>query len=94
MACLLMYRGDVVPKDVNVAVANVKAQRTRLEAQNTWAVGENQYFLASFEYHVHDLSGTQTRLRQAVNVYSAFTFTFTRSFTFTTYPRIFALKLQ
>ena len=28
MACCLMYRGDVVPKDVNVAIVNVKSKRT------------------------------------------------------------------
>merc|ERR1712130_289252 len=28
MACCLMYRGDVVPKDVNAAVANIKSKRT------------------------------------------------------------------
>ena len=28
MACLLMYRGDVVPKDVNAAVAAIKTKRT------------------------------------------------------------------
>ena len=28
MACCMMYRGDVVPKDVNAAVANIKTKRT------------------------------------------------------------------
>jgi len=28
MACCLMYRGDVVPKDVNAAVATLKAKNT------------------------------------------------------------------
>ena len=28
MACCLMYRGDVVPKDVNLAVATIKTKRT------------------------------------------------------------------
>jgi tubulin alpha len=28
MACCLMYRGDVVPKDVNAAIATIKAKRT------------------------------------------------------------------
>jgi len=28
MACCLMFRGDVVPKDVNVAIANIKTKRT------------------------------------------------------------------
>ena len=28
MACCLMYRGDVVPKDVNTAVATIKTKRT------------------------------------------------------------------
>ncbi|BBN05273.1 tubulin alpha [Marchantia polymorpha subsp. ruderalis] len=28
MACCMMYRGDVVPKDVNVAVASIKSKRT------------------------------------------------------------------
>jgi tubulin alpha len=28
MACCLMYRGDVVPKDVNAAVANIKTKHT------------------------------------------------------------------
>ena len=28
MACCLLYRGDVVPMDVNVAIANIKAKRT------------------------------------------------------------------
>eukprot|EP00079_Xenopus_tropicalis_P039023 XP_017952794.1 PREDICTED: tubulin alpha-8 chain-like [Xenopus tropicalis] len=28
MACCLLYRGDVVPKDVNVAIASIKSRRT------------------------------------------------------------------
>ena len=28
MACCMMYRGDVVPKDVNTAVATIKSKRT------------------------------------------------------------------
>lgn len=28
MACCLMYRGDVVPKDVNAAVATIKTKKT------------------------------------------------------------------
>jgi len=28
MACCLMYRGDVVPKDVNASIANIKTKRT------------------------------------------------------------------
>ncbi|KAG2466880.1 TBA1C protein, partial [Polypterus senegalus] len=28
MACCLLYRGDVVPKDVNAAIANIKTRRT------------------------------------------------------------------
>ena len=28
MACCLMYRGDVVPKDVNTVVATIKTKRT------------------------------------------------------------------
>ncbi|CAF2120416.1 unnamed protein product [Brassica rapa] len=28
MACCLMYRGDVVPKDVNAAVGTIKTKRT------------------------------------------------------------------
>ncbi|OLY84207.1 Tubulin alpha-1C chain [Smittium mucronatum] len=28
MACCLLYRGDVIPKDVNAAVANIKTKRT------------------------------------------------------------------
>lgn len=28
MACCVLYRGDVVPKDVNAAIANVKTKRT------------------------------------------------------------------
>jgi len=28
MACCLMYRGDVVPKDVNAAVSNVKTKKS------------------------------------------------------------------
>merc|ERR1712118_118608 len=28
MACCMMYRGDVVPKDVNAAIATVKSKRT------------------------------------------------------------------
>merc|ERR1712086_785966 len=28
MACCLMYRGDVVPKDVNAAVSTIKTKRT------------------------------------------------------------------
>ena len=28
MACCLLYRGDVVPKDVNAAIAAIKTKRT------------------------------------------------------------------
>ena len=28
MACCLLYRGDVVPKDVNAAIAHIKTKRT------------------------------------------------------------------
>ena len=28
MACCLLYRGDVVPKDVNAAIGNIKTKRT------------------------------------------------------------------
>ncbi|XP_059564754.1 tubulin alpha chain-like [Myotis daubentonii] len=28
MACCLFYRGDVVPKDINAAIANIKTKRT------------------------------------------------------------------
>ena len=28
MAVCLLYRGDVVPKDVNAAIANVKSQKS------------------------------------------------------------------
>ena len=28
MACCLLFRGDVVPKDVNAAIANVKTKRS------------------------------------------------------------------
>ena len=28
MACCLLYRGDVVPKDVNAAIASIKTKRT------------------------------------------------------------------
>jgi tubulin alpha len=28
MACCLLYRGDVVPKDVNAAIATIKTKRT------------------------------------------------------------------
>ena len=28
MACCLLYRGDVVPKDVNASIANIKTKRT------------------------------------------------------------------
>ena len=28
MACCLLYRGDIVPKDVNAAIATIKTKRT------------------------------------------------------------------
>ena len=28
MACCLLFRGDVVPKDVNVAIASIKTKRS------------------------------------------------------------------
>lgn len=28
MACCLLYRGDVVPKDCNAAIASIKTKRT------------------------------------------------------------------
>ena len=28
MACCLLYRGDVVPKDVNAAIGNIKTKRS------------------------------------------------------------------
>ena len=27
MACVLLYRGDVVPKDINAAIATMKSKR-------------------------------------------------------------------
>jgi len=36
MACCLMYRGDVVPKDVNAAVATIKTKRT-IQFVDWWA---------------------------------------------------------
>jgi len=29
MACCMMYRGDVVPKDVNAAIATIKTKRLK-----------------------------------------------------------------
>ena len=40
MACCLMYRGDVVPKDVNAAIVNVKSKRTVQFVD--WYVSRNQ----------------------------------------------------
>ena len=28
MACMMLYRGDVVPKDINKAVATIKTKRS------------------------------------------------------------------
>ena len=28
MACCMLYRGDVVPKDVNAAIATIKSKRS------------------------------------------------------------------
>ena len=28
MACCMLYRGDVVPKDVNAAISTIKSKRT------------------------------------------------------------------
>ena len=33
MACCMMYRGDVVPKDVNSAIATIKTKRIFLQLQ-------------------------------------------------------------
>merc|ERR1712154_290890 len=36
MACCMLYRGDVVPKDVNAAIATINAKRAFVH----WYVGE------------------------------------------------------
>merc|ERR1719460_1505830 len=40
MACCLMYRGDVVPKDVNASVATIKAMRAVCMISNSTAIAE------------------------------------------------------
>ena len=40
MACCLMYRGDVVPKDVNASVATIKTKRTiQVRRHGCWGWG-------------------------------------------------------
>ena len=34
MACCLLYRGDVVPKDVNVAIASIKTKTPLLKLKS------------------------------------------------------------
>ena len=34
MSCCLLYRGDVVPKDVNAAISNIKVSQQRLRISN------------------------------------------------------------
>lgn len=45
MACCLMYRGDVVPKDVNAAVATIKTKRT-IQFVDWCPTGMNESLLA------------------------------------------------
>jgi tubulin alpha len=37
MACCMMYRGDVVPKDVNASIVTIKSKRT-IQASNNQCV--------------------------------------------------------
>ena len=46
MACCMLYRGDVVPKDVNAAIATIKTKRTIQVI-----FGLCSYKLISFCYH-------------------------------------------
>ena len=47
MACALLYRGDVVPKDVNSAVATIKTKRT-IQFVDWCPTGFKVRFFASF----------------------------------------------
>merc|ERR1712095_90111 len=40
MACCMLYRGDVVPKDVNAAIATIKVKRAVCMLSNTTAIAE------------------------------------------------------
>lgn len=42
MACCMLYRGDVVPKDVNAAIATIKTKRSIQVKKNISAI--DQYF--------------------------------------------------
>ena len=46
MACCVLYRGDVVPKDVNAAIANVKTKRTiQAQTQNSNLIVVGYYLI-------------------------------------------------
>merc|ERR1719295_1251243 len=41
MACCMLYRGDVVPKDVNAAIATIKTKRS-IQFVDWWPPGQDQ----------------------------------------------------
>ncbi|CAJ1978213.1 unnamed protein product [Sphenostylis stenocarpa] len=43
MACCLVYRGDVVSKDVNVVVAAIKTKRTMDDHRWSWSYSSHNY---------------------------------------------------
>ena len=43
MAICLLYRGDVVPKDVNAAIASIKNSKTVQFVLQPWQTGWNAY---------------------------------------------------
>ena len=52
MACCMLYRGDVVPKDVNAAIAQIKTKSNRLEKNISDDVILNAIFQPKKDYSI------------------------------------------
>ena len=55
MACCMLYRGDVVPKDVNAAIAQIKTKSNRLEKNISDIVILNANFQPKKDYSIRRL---------------------------------------
>ncbi len=71
MACCMLYRGDVVPKDVNAAIATIKTKRsiqfvdwcpTGFKVGINYQVNiETKNCFNDFQYVQHSVAGVHTR---------------------------------
>ena len=64
MACCMMYRGDVVPKDVNASVATIKTKRTIQFVD--WSLDLSTTFCIHECVHHVELKKTETYFRMFV----------------------------